>query len=205
MKQHHIPYPEYGLARSSEEAVKIAASIGYPVVLKIVSPEVPHKSDAGGVITGLKTDSQVRQAFDLILNGVLAAVPGASIEGVLVCRQVPEGPEIIVGALEDEIFGPVIMFGLGGTFAEVFQDVSFRIAPLTPFDAAEMIRETKGYSLLRGIRGKPSCDLKSLEQLLLTVSRLVTEDRGIGELDLNPVRVYREGLMVLDVRMSMFV
>jgi acetyltransferase len=205
LKQYHIPYPEYGLARSAEDAVGIAAGMGYPVVLKIVSPDVSHKSDSGGVMVGLEGAGQVRDAYEQILCRVLKAVPGAFIEGVLVCRQAPEGLEVIVGALEDEVFGPAIMFGLGGVFAEVFQDVSFRIAPLTPFDAAEMIQETKGYSLLKGIRGQPSRDLKALKQLLLTVSRLVMENRGIGELDLNPVRVYREGLMVLDARMSVFV
>ena len=109
--------------------MKTAAGIGYPVVLKIVSPDVAHKSDAGGVITGLETASQVREAYDRILARILAAVPSASIEGVLVCRQAPQGLEVIVGALEDEVFGPAVMFGLGGIFAEVFQDVSFRIAP----------------------------------------------------------------------------
>jgi acetyl-CoA synthetase (ADP-forming) len=204
LKRYNIPYPEHGLARSAEEAVKIAAGTGYPVVLKIVSPDVAHKSDAGGVITGLETPSQVREAYDRILARVLAAVPGASIEGVLVCRQAPQGLEVIVGALEDEVFGPAIMFGLGGIFTEVFQDVSFRIAPLMPFDAAEMIRETKAYPLLRGIRGQTPCDIQALEQLLLAVSRLVMEHREIKELDLNPVRVFKEGLLVLDARMSLF-
>jgi acyl-CoA synthetase (NDP forming) len=205
LKRYNIPYPEHGLARSAEEAVKIAAGTGYPVVLKIVSPDVAHKSDAGGVITGLETPSQVREAYDRILARVLAAVPGASIEGVLVCRQAPQGLEVIVGALEDEVFGPAIMFGLGGIFTEVFQNVSFRIAPLMPFDAAEMIRETKAYPLLRGIRGQTPCDIQALEQLLLAVSRLVMEHREIKELDLNPVRVFKEGLLVLDARMGVFV
>lgn len=204
LKRYNIPYPEHGLARSAEEAVKIAAGTGYPVVLKIISPDVSHKSDSGGVITGLETAGQVREAYDRIHARVMAAVPGASIEGVLVCRQAPQGLEVIVGALEDEVFGPAIMFGLGGIFAEVFQDVSFRIAPLMPFDAAEMIRETKAYPLLRGIRGQTPCDIQALEQLLLAVSRLVMEHREIKELDLNPVRVFKEGLLVLDARMSLF-
>ena len=136
------------------------------------------------------------------MDAVRDAVQGAHIEGVLVCRQAPPGLEVIVGALHDATFGPTVMFGLGGVFTEVLEDVTFRVAPLERRDAEEMIREIKGHSLLAGARGQPRYDVSALADLLLAVSQTVTDRPEIRELDLNPVRVFEQGLMVLDVRIS---
>jgi acyl-CoA synthetase (NDP forming) len=200
LEEYSIAYPEHGLARSPQDAARIADGLGYPVVVKVVSPDVSHKSDVGGVIVGLEDATSVRAAYDSMVGTVQTAVPKACIEGVLVCQQAPEGLEVIVGALNDATFGPTVMFGLGGIFAEVLKDVSFRIVPLGRRDAEEMVREIKGYPLLSGARGRPACDLDAIAELLLSVSRLVTDHEEVKELDLNPVRVYGRGLLVLDAR-----
>ena len=201
LQQYKISYPKYGFARNPEEAGKIANQLGFPVVLKIVSPQVSHKSDVGGVLVGLKNTEEVASGFKKIQERLKTAVPNASMEGVLVCKQAPDGLDIIIGALEDPVFGPTIMFGLGGIFTEILKDVSFRIAPLEKRDAEEMIREVKGYPLLMGIRGQKAYDVEQLTNLLLSVSRLVVENSNIKELDLNPVRLFESGLMALDVRL----
>ena len=200
LKRYDIPYPEHRITLSAQEAAAAAEELGYPVVLKIVSPDVLHKSDAGGVMVGIEDAGQVSQGYETMVNRVQSTVPDARIEGVLVCRQAAEGVEAIVGAVDDPIFGPTIMFGLGGIFTEVFNDISFGVAPLKRIDAEEMILEIKGYPLLSGARGREACDLDKLADLLLSVSSLVMEWTNIKELDLNPVRLYEDGLMVLDVR-----
>ncbi|NQU03737.1 MAG: acetate--CoA ligase family protein [Syntrophaceae bacterium] len=195
-----ISYPEHGLARSAEEAVHIADALGYPVVLKIVSPQISHKTDVGGVFVGLDSDRAVKSAYKAIINKIKAAVPESSIEGVLVCRQAKEGQEVIVGAVIDPVFGPTVMFGLGGVFAEVLKDVTFRVAPFCHSEARAMIREIRGFSLLSGVRGASACDLDALTDLLVATSRLMVDKPRIKELDFNPVRLYPDGLSVLDVR-----
>ena len=196
-----VPYPAHGLARAVDEAVGIADGLGYPVVLKVVSPDVLHKSDAGGVVVGLQTADDVRRGFGNTLDRVRAEVPEARIEGVLVCRQAANGVEAIVGAIHDATFGPTVMFGLGGIFAEVLKDVSFRVAPLDRRDAEEMVCEIRGYALLTGARGQDPCDFDALVDLIMSVSRLVADRPDIVELDLNPVRLWPKGLMALDARM----
>ena len=201
LKRYNIPYPDHGVAHTPQEAVKIADRLGYPVVLKIVSPAVIHKSDAGGVAVDLKNPDEVLDGYRGVIDRVQKAVANPPIEGVLVCQQASEGLEVIVGAIDDPVFGATIMFGLGGIFAEVFRDVVFRIAPLERIDAEEMIREIRGYPLLTGTRGQSGRDIDRLIDLLMAVSRLVTEKPNTKELDLNPVRLFEQGLMVLDVRM----
>lgn len=200
LEQYGIPYPAHRFARDAEEAVEIAQELGFPVVLKIVSPDITHKSDVGGVVVGIEEAEEVRSAYERILGRVRTAVPKARIEGVLVCEQAPDGLEVIVGALNDASFGPTVMFGLGGIFTEVLRDVSFRIAPLRRTDAEEMIREIRGYPLLGRARGKAPLDVKGLVELLLSVSQLVMERGETQEFDLNPVRVYEDGLLALDAR-----
>ncbi len=200
LAEYDIPYPEHELAPSAEAAAAAAARLGYPVVLKVVSAEVSHKSDVGGVVVGLDNLEAVKDGFEKMTAQVKAAVPEARIEGALVCRQAPPGLEVIVGALEDPVFGPTVMFGLGGVFTEVLRDVVFRIAPLKRLDAAEMIQEIKGYPLLQGARGGRARDVAALRDLLVGVSRLVTDRPKIKELDLNPVRLFAKGLVALDVR-----
>jgi len=203
LEEYGIPYPPHGLAHDALEAERIAEELGYSVVLKVVSPNVVHKSDAGGVLLGLGDGASVREGFETLVKRVSSRVPGARIEGALVCQEAPEGLEVIVGALEDATFGPTVMVGMGGVFTEVLRDVSFRVAPLETRDAEEMIREIRGYPLLTGARGQAPLDVASLAELLLSVSRLVTEHSEIKELDLNPVRLYENGLLVLDARMML--
>ena len=172
LSQYGVPYPEHGLARSVDDAVRVAESIGYPVVLKVVSPDLVHKSAAGGVITNLGDAEAVREGYRAIVHSVRGAVAGARIEGVLVCRQAPEAFEVIVGGLRDPTFGPTVMFGRGGVHAEVHRDVVFRVAPLELRDAEDMIREMEAYPLLAGAGGRTGYDLQDLGELLMTVSRL---------------------------------
>jgi acyl-CoA synthetase (NDP forming) len=201
LKDYKIPYPQHGLAHDVNEAVAIADRIGYPVVLKIVSPDVLHKSDAGGVAVGLEDPKQVKNGYRKIIGRVQENLPNANVKGMLVCKQAKKGIEVIVGAMEDPIFGPMIMFGLGGIFTEVLGDVAFRIAPIERLDAEEMIKEIKGYPILTGVRRRSKCDVNQLINLLMNVSKLVTERKDLKELDLNPVRLFTDSLAVLDVRM----
>jgi len=200
LRQYKIPYPDYGLAHSPEEAAEIADRLGYPIVLKVVSPDVVHKTDVQGVAIGLKDSDEVAKNFNKICGGVKRVVAGASIDCVLVCKQAPAGLDVIVGTLDDVVFGPTIMFGLGGIFTEVLGDVAFRIAPLRRFDAVEMVREIKGFQLMQGVRGKSGYDTDRLVELLMSVSRMIIEKPQITELDLNPVRLFKDGIMALDVR-----
>ena len=196
-----ISYPEHRVAKSAEEAVLASDKIGYPVVMKIVSPDVPHKSDVGGVMAGLDSAKAVREEYYTIVANVKNILPEAVIKGILICRQAKAGVEVIVGATKDPVFGMTLMFGLGGIFTEVLKDVTFRSIPIEPIDAQEMIREIKGYPMLTGIRGQSPCDLDKLSKLLLSVSQFVADRPDIVELDLNPVRVYPDGVQALDVRM----
>jgi len=200
IRKYNIPYPEYGVAKTPEEAADIARNLGFPVVIKIVSPDIPHKSDVGGVKLALESPEAVISGCAQILENVQSARPAADISGILVCRQADPGLEVIVGARDDPAFGMTLMFGLGGIFTEVFKDVTFRLAPIERIDAQEMIQEIKGYPLLRGTRGQDGVDLELLTDLLLSTSRMVTENSDISEMDLNPVNVYKDGIMVLDVR-----
>ncbi len=200
LKQYQIPYPECGVACNADEAVDLAEKLGYPVVLKVVSVDIPHKSDVGGVVVNLNPSDEVREGVQNIMQLAKKIDSMPLIEGVLVCSQAAEGVEVIIGALDDAVFGPTIMFGLGGVFTEVLKDVSFRVAPLRRDDAQEMIKEIKGYPIIRGTRGEPGVDINKLIDLLLKVSKMVIECREIKELDLNPVRVYKNDLIVLDAR-----
>jgi len=188
------------LATSREEAVSISQELGFPVVLKIASSDVVHKSDAGGVKLDLKTAKQVGKAYDDILKGIKKEYPQAKIDGVSVQKMARPGVEVIIGMSKDAQFGPVIMFGLGGILVEILKDVSFRIVPLVRRDAAEMVREIKGYPLLEGYRGQEPVDVSNLEELLLKVSDFVEKNPDIGELDLNPVFAYKDGAVAVDAR-----
>jgi len=200
MEKYNISYPEHGVAKTAKEATAIAEKIGYPVVMKIVSFDAPHKSDVGGVITGLTSTKAVQEGYNTIVESVKNALPNATIEGVLVCSQAETGVEVIVGATNDPVFGMILMFGLGGIFTEVLKDVAFRSIPIKPIDAQEMIEEIKGLPMLTGTRGQVSCDLGKLKELLLSVSQFIADHPDITELDLNPIRVYPDGIKTLDIR-----
>lgn len=195
-----LPVVATRFAATREEAVNYGEELGYPIAMKVMSPEVIHKSDAGGVKLGLASRDEVERAYDDILCSVAKVHPSARIEGVSVQRMAPAGREIIIGMSKDPELGPLLMFGLGGVMVEVMKDVSFRLVPLTPADAAEMIRETRGYALLKGFRGSEPVDVHFLEELLLQVSEVVQQHPEIKELDLNPVVVYSTEGLVVDAR-----
>lgn len=200
LKQAGINVIETRLAISREEALSIAKEIGYPVALKIASPDVVHKSDAGGVKLNLKTASQVGKAYNDILKSVKKAYPEAKIQGVAVENMARPGVEVIIGVTKDPQFGPVLMFGLGGILVEVLKDVSFRIVPLERRDAREMIREIKGYPVLTGYRGQEPVDVATLEDMILKVSSFVEQHPEVEQLDLNPVFAYGDGAIAVDAR-----
>lgn len=195
-----IPVVETRLARNKSQAVSIAQELGLPVVLKIVSPDVIHKSDVGGVITGISSAGQVRTSYDSILSSTLSAVPSASIQGVSVQKMADPGVEVIIGATKDPQFGHVIMFGLGGVLVEILRDVSLRLVPLTSRDARLMVREIKSLPLLQGFRHYPECDLGKIEEAILNLSNFLEKHPEIKELDLNPILCYPDGLVAVDAR-----
>jgi acetyl-CoA synthetase (ADP-forming) len=188
-----LPVPKFGLAKSPEEAVELAERIGYPVVLKIVSPDIIHKSDVGGVIVGVATGSDVLKAFERIETNVKLRAPNARVAGILVQEMVPQDLEVIVGATRDAVFGPVVMFGLGGIFVEVLRDVSLRVAPLTRYDAEEMLDEIKASSILRGYRGMPPRDRNALIDIIVKTGRVMLEVPEVTDIDLNPIMAFPEG------------
>jgi acetyl-CoA synthetase (ADP-forming) len=198
--EYDIPVTRFKLAKDEEEAAKYAAAIGFPIVLKIVSPDIVHKSDVGGVIVGIRNLRDVRTGYRQIVKNVKKHNPDAKIAGILVQEMAPSGTEVIVGSIKDPQFGPAIMFGLGGVFVEVLKDVTFRIAPITEDEAAEMISEVKAYPLLKGYRNTPPADLKAITKILVNTSRLVTEHPEIKELDINPIMVYEKGAKAVDAR-----
>ncbi len=199
-REYEIPVTEFRVAKTKQEALRFAGHIGYPVVLKIISPDIIHKSDVGGVITDLETAQGVEDAYEEILRNVKKHKTDAEIIGILVQEMAPESTQIIIGAIKDPQFGPSLMFGLGGVFVEVLQDVSFRIVPITERDAKEMVSEVKAYPLLKGYRGKPPADMDAIINILLNTSELVIEHTEIKELDLNPIMVYERGAKTVDAR-----
>jgi len=200
LKEAGIPVVESKLARTKAEAVSMSKKTGFPVVLKIVSPDVIHKSDAGGVRLGLANTTQVGKAYSEIISAIKKHYPRAKVEGVSVQKMAPPGVEVIIGMTKDAQFGPVLMFGLGGILVEVLKDVSFRIVPLAKRDAHEMIKEIKGYPLLEGYRGQEPADVPFLEDLMLKVSEFVDKNPEIKELDLNPIFAYKSKAVAVDAR-----
>jgi acyl-CoA synthetase (NDP forming) len=191
---------ETRLAKSQQEAVEISNEIGFPVVLKIASPDITHKTDVGGVKVGLQSPAEVKKAYDEIMASVCKKQPKAKIDGVAVQSMAKPGIEIIVGMYKDAQFGPVIMFGLGGIFVEVLKDVSFRLIPILKRDAEEMIKGIKGYALLNGYRGQEPAHLPSLVDVLLKLSTLVEKTPEIKEIDLNPLFAYKNSAIAADAR-----
>jgi len=199
-RAYGIPVTDFEVAKNGAEAVEFAQKIGYPVVLKIVSPDVIHKSDVGGVIVNIKDAENVQKAYEQIMDSVKKHKPNAKIVGVLVQEMAPQSTEVIVGATKDPQFGPTLMFGLGGIFVEILKDVTFRIAPITEDEAREMITAVKAYPLLKGYRNTPPADIEAIVKILLNTSRLVMEHQEIKELDLNPIMVYEKGAKTVDAR-----
>ncbi|MCS7284035.1 MAG: acetate--CoA ligase [Anaerolineae bacterium] len=203
LEAYGFPLPPSRLATTPEEAVAAAEEMGYPVVLKIASPDILHKTDVGGVRLNLRSPTDVRDAFDLIVYRAARYVPGARIWGCLVQKMVPPGREVLIGMSRDPQFGPLVAFGLGGIYVEALKDVVFRVAPFGPEEAAEMVREIRSYPLLEGIRGQPPADVEAIVDALCRVSQLVTDFPEIAELDINPLMVFEEGkgAVALDMRL----
>ncbi|NWG01560.1 MAG: acetate--CoA ligase family protein [Syntrophaceae bacterium] len=200
LKQAGIPVVETKLAKSQQEAIAISQKIGFPVALKIVSPDVIHKTDSGGVRLSLQSVAEVKKAYDEILRKVKKEYPKALIHGVSIQKMLPIGTEVIIGVSKDPQFGPVIMFGLGGIFVELLKDVSFRVIPVERNDAREMIKEIKGFPLLEGYRGKSPSDISSLVNLILKLSRFIEGNPQIKELELNPILAYPKRVVAVDAR-----
>ncbi|MET7460550.1 acetate--CoA ligase family protein [Nonomuraea sp. NPDC005501] len=199
-EEYGIATPGEGLAASADEAAELARSIGLPVVLKIVSPDILHKSDAGGVLVGLRTAEEVREGYDTILANARAHDPDARIDGVQVQQLVGGGHEVIVGAVTDPTFGKIVAFGLGGVLVEVLKDVTFRLAPVSGEEALGMLDDIRAAEVLRGVRGAEPANRRALADLIERVGRLVTDVPEIVEVDLNPVFADANGAVAADVR-----
>jgi 4-hydroxybutyryl-CoA synthetase (ADP-forming) len=199
-----FPLPKSTLAKTESDAVKTAKEIGYPVVMKIASPQIIHKSDAGGVKVGLSNDKEVENAFKEIVENAKKYDKNAVIKGVLVVEMVKGGKEMIIGSKLEPGFGPVIMLGMGGIYVEILKDVTFRLAPVTEREADDMISSIKTQKLLKGVRGEKPSDIKKLSDCIQRLSQLVTDFKEIKELDMNPVLVMEEGkgCKILDVRIG---
>jgi acetyltransferase len=201
LELHGAPVSRDQLAQNADDAVRIAQSMEGAVALKVVSPQILHKTEAGGVRIGLFGRQQVRRAYDEIVANARRFDPAADIRGILVSPMAPRGIEVIIGTKYDDQFGPVIMYGLGGILVEIMKDVSFRVLPLSPPAARKMIEETRSFAILNGLRGTPAGDKKALRKLLLLCSEVVESYPEIAEMDLNPVIVHETGLSVVDARM----
>jgi acyl-CoA synthetase (NDP forming) len=198
-----VSTPETFLARDPDEAVRYAKKIGFPVVVKIASPDILHKTDIGGVALDLTSCEDVRRSFDLIMYRANRYMPDAETWGCLVQEMVVGGKEVIAGMNRDPHFGPLMMFGLGGIYVEALHDVAFQVAPLDRRSAHELVRSIRGHNLLRGVRGELPSDLAALAEALLRLSQLAMEFPEIAEFDINPIVVFEEGQGVIGIDMRL--
>jgi len=193
LEAYGFPVIKFFLATTEQQAMDAAEKIGYPVVCKIVSPDILHKFDFKGVRLNLKSKNEVKDAYNDIIKTILAKKPGAEITGILIEEMAASGKEIILGMNRDPQFGPLLMFGLGGTYVEVLEDVTFRLAPIREITAKKMIEKTKANKILQGFRGEPPYDTKAISECIKRLSQLVTDFDVIKELDINPLIVYKKG------------
>jgi acyl-CoA synthetase (NDP forming) len=200
VESYGIPAVRQGFAENVEEALRLADLLGYPVVMKIASPEITHKSDSGGVRLNIKSGQELRRAYAEMIENVRTRAPGAGIRGVLIQTQIAGGTEVILGGKQDPQFGPVLVYGLGGVFTELIHDVAFRIAPLTEQEAMKMIRETKSFKILSGARGQKPGDINGLAGCIVRLGALLCEHPEIAEVDINPLLVGPDGCLALDAR-----
>lgn len=203
LNAYEIPIPQSEIAETAEEAVQIAERIGYPIVLKVVSPDILHKTDVGGVRVGLQDAGAVRDAFDLIYYRTQRYLPDARLHGCLVQKMVPSGLEVLIGMNRDPQFGPLVTFGLGGIYVETLRDVAFRIAPFSRYEAEQMLGEIRAHALLDGVRGQPPVDKEALIETIHRICLLVNDFPEIMELDINPYIVYEQGRggVAIDMRL----
>jgi acetyl-CoA synthetase (ADP-forming) len=195
-----LPVTKFQVAATLEEIIDASHRIGFPVVLKVISRDISHKTEAGGVLLNLRNNNQVKTGYRQIKANVQNYAPTARIDGFLVQEMVPPSTEVVIGMTKDPTFGAALMFGLGGIFVEVLEDVVFRIAPISRSDAHDMIREIKAYKILTGVRGNPPADIDALVNILRIVSELVVHYPAISQLDLNPVIVDAQGAKIVDAR-----
>lgn len=200
VKLSGIDVPGHVLVKTPGEAVKVSTKIGFPLVMKIASSDAIHKSEAGGVVSGIREVQEVEENFNKIMGNLKRKIPDAQISGILLQKQIPEATHLIVGGLHDEQFGPVVMFGMGGVLVELFKDVSFRIAPVTEVETLEMIREIKAYPALSGYRGSKMVDIKQIVKAIIIISELISNISIIKEVELNPLLVYEKNVMAVDAR-----
>jgi len=200
LRAYGISLPPAEFVSSPEEAATASVRLGFPLAMKVVSSDIVHKSDAGGVKLNLKDEKEVAQAFDAIIEKASTVTSRKRVLGTMLSPMAPAGQECIVGMIRDAQFGPVIMFGLGGIFVEVLKDVSFRVAPMTEQDLDDMIRETKGYKLLTGIRGEKPKDIGAVKKILAKLNAIAADSPEIQEIDLNPVIVHEQGASIVDSR-----
>jgi acyl-CoA synthetase (NDP forming) len=205
LKAYGIPTVKTVFAKTAEDAVKAAKEIGYPLVMKVVSTQISHKSDVGGIKLSLQSTTEVRAAYKDITDSISEKMPVVSIEGVQLQKMLSGGREVIIGMIRDPTFGPMLMFGLGGVYVEILKDVMFTIAPVNEKEAREMITGIKTYPLLAGVRGAKPSDINALVDVILKVSRLVCDFPEIEEFEINPVLVFEEGkgALAVDMRLTL--
>ena len=203
LKNHGLPVPEFSEVRTRQEVAKAADQVGYPLVMKVMSPQVIHKSDAGGVVTGIRSSADAEKAFDTISHNVKTFDPSAIISGFIIEQQKEKGLEILVGGRTDPTFGKVITVGMGGTLVELIRDISIRVLPVTTQDINGMLQELQAYPLIKGFRNEPARDKEGLISLIDRVARFFITSPTIGEFDLNPVFLYEKGACVVDARIFM--
>lgn len=199
IEKYGVKFADSRLAKSIEEALIIANSIGYPIALKVVSNEISHKTDAGGVAVGIRNDSELEESFRKIMSNVKRKSSKAKIQGILVQKMIEDGVNVLIGGKKDPQFGQVIAFGLGGVFVELMEDVAFRLAPISKREALEMMAETKGFKILEGYRGK-SYDIDAIAALIVKVSRMLDKRKDIVEFDINPVIALKKDAIAVDAR-----
>ena len=200
LENHGIPVPRFSVVTSRLDIPAAAGRAGFPLVMKVISPQVVHKSDAGGVITGIRSVQEAETAYDTIYRNVLAFDPSATISGVIFEQQKEKGLEILIGGRIDPTFGKIITVGMGGTLVELIRDVSIRVLPVSSSDISAMIQELQAYRLIRGFRNEPARDFPALVALIGSVARLFLDSPEITEFDLNPVLLYENGACVVDAR-----
>jgi acetyl-CoA synthetase (ADP-forming) len=203
LRASSIRVPEFRLVKDVRSALEAAEAIGYPNVLKIVSPDIPHKSEVRGVAVGIRDPEELQAQWAHMILNIADERPLAQIEGFIVEEMAPKGAEVIIGVINDEQFGPTAMFGLGGVYVELLKDVSYRIAPVSMDDAREMIREIKAYPLLAGFRGETPKDIDSIADAIVRLTETVAEIRGIKEIEINPMIVYEDGAVAVDARATL--
>ena len=203
LKNHGLPVPEFSEVRTRQEVAKAADQVGYPLVMKVMSPQVIHKSDAGGVVTGIRSSADAEKAFDTISHNVKTFDPSAIISGFIIEQQKEKGLEILVGGRTDPTFGKVITVGMGGTLVELIRDISIRVLPVTTQDINGMLQELQAYPLIKGFRNEPARDKEGLISLIDRVARFFINSPAIVEFDLNPVFLYEKGACVVDARIFM--